>query len=484
MLNLPGARDPYQAMPYRPKLPPTFANGGHVNAMREIAEMLRHHGEGEDKILAHINIDEARQLGKQHGFSGHNPHTGLPQFGGDKKRRGFRRLARALKPLQRVVAPFLNPKQAYKDIRKHGPIIGSIIGTALGGPLGGIAGGGLGGLISSRKNGAGRTKPFSNALRGAGQGAMIGTAGHFLTGGNMGNIPGMGGGAGPAASGGSGLGDVFSKIGGFGSDIGSKIGGIFGMGGNQGPGAEPAGDQIPSGKNSGFLGDLAGKLGLSIPQLALAGVMGYGMLKGKAKQQPREGIENLPKHLRPREYGEREKVVFGRPYYIEPPEGYSPDTEGQEHQYVGYGDPMRNFAHGGEVSETGYVHGRNPGQLDDVDIKLEPNSYVIDASTLSDVGDGNSLAGDEVIERMLQKVSHFKPKRKSYAKGGALIDARVSAGEKIIPKEKVVALGKGSSKKGIAKLNSMVKKVRTLKRGSSKLPPAISHKVSGMMGGR
>lgn len=399
MLNLPGATPVYRAQPYRPPIVPTFANGGIIH----------------------------------------------------KKKGGIlKKIARAVNPVQRVVAPFLNPKQAYKDIRKHGPLIGSILGTAIGGPgLGSTIGGGLGGAISSRKDGSGRTNTVSNALRGAGLGAMIGTGANVLTNG----IPSMGQ---------TGIGSIFS-----GGNAANP---------NAIPGAEDANNKGIFGKIGGTLGGLSKTLGLSPAQMVLAGLTGYGMLKGKNKKQQREGEEALPASMRRRPELQRQPVTFETPYYIPPPEGYRPDMEGPEHNYIGYGEP--------EFAAGGFVHGMSPGQRDDVHMQLPEGAFVVDASTLSDIGDGNSLAGDRTLDQFLERAARRPQKRKSYSRGGRTIPARVSSGEKIIPKEYVDAVGKGNNNKGANKLQKMVNEVRKMKRGSTKLPRKMSTKPLAALMGR
>lgn len=461
MLSLPGGRPAYQL---RPPMIPTFKRGGRV-AMPEMAERMRRKGQGEDTVLAHIHPYEAAELARKYGYSGKNPETGLPQYG-------------------RWIS-----KKITKQTKKWLPALGSLIGAAIGGPPGAALGGALGGAVSGRRDAQGHRKFISNALRGLGTGAMVG-GGQWL-GGQMG-IPGISGPVSPSAQGGapvvkgiptwtSGLKSPAAAPsgGGFLSGIGS----IFsGMGGNAGPGAAPQGGGLPGifGGIGDAIGGLSKTLGLSPAQLALAGLTGYGMLKGKNKKPgPREGEEALPASMRRRPERERQRVSFGRPYYIEPPEDYRPDSDGQEHNYIGYGEP-EGYAAGG------YVHGRNPGALDDVHMTIPVGSFVVDASTLSDIGDGNSLAGDATLDRILQHAASMPQKRRArkYADGG-MINARVSSGEKVIPKEYVDAVGKGSNQKGATKLQKMVNKVRKMKRGSERLPRRMSPKIlSGLMGAK
>lgn len=56
----------------------TLNTGGDL---KHFAELLRRHGSGKDKVLAHINPKEAALLAQKGGLKGRNPKTGLPEFG-------------------------------------------------------------------------------------------------------------------------------------------------------------------------------------------------------------------------------------------------------------------------------------------------------------------------------------------------------------------------------------------------------------------
>jgi hypothetical protein len=105
-----------------------------------------------------------------------------------------------------------------------------------------------------------------------------------------------------------------------------------------------------------------------------------------------------------------------------------------------------NYSNSFEESpfESSYIDGIGGGQDDNVRTRLPDNSYIIDASTVSDLGDGNSRAGANKI------------------------DALISNGEFFISPEDVAKFGKIGAKK----LDSLVKNVRKHKNGgSTKLPP-------------
>jgi hypothetical protein len=51
--------------------------------------------------------------------------------------------------------------------------------------------------------------------------------------------------------------------------------------------------------------------------------------------------------------------------------------------------------------ESGYIDGIGGGQDDDIRMDLPPDTYIVDASTVSDLGDGNSEAGAEKIKALV-----------------------------------------------------------------------------------
>lgn len=66
------------------------------------------------------------------------------------------------------------------------------------------------------------------------------------------------------------------------------------------------------------------------------------------------------------------------------------------------GGMVENLAHGGLASLA------SGGQADDVPINASQGEYVVDASTVSDLGDGNSRAGGLALDRMVQNVRKHK----------------------------------------------------------------------------
>ena len=108
----------------------------------------------------------------------------------------------------------------------------------------------------------------------------------------------------------------------------------------------------------------------------------------------------------------------------------------------GRGMEMDEFARGGEVN-------------------MRDGAFVVDARTVSELGNGSSNAGMELLARMGGKPLHGPGDGVSDsipARIGGKQEARVARDEVIFPPEAVKRLGKGSEAKGTAKLYSLMDK--------------------------
>ena len=114
-----------------------------------------------------------------------------------------------------------------------------------------------------------------------------------------------------------------------------------------------------------------------------------------------------------------------------------------------------------------YADGRGTGQSDDIPAMLHDGDYVMDAETVSALGDGSSKAGREVLEGFMHKVPHSK------AVGGSVVPAKIADGEFVFPAAFVSALGKGDNKAGAKILDGLREKLRAHKRAApiNKIPP-------------
>ena len=114
-----------------------------------------------------------------------------------------------------------------------------------------------------------------------------------------------------------------------------------------------------------------------------------------------------------------------------------------------------------------YACGGGTGQSDDIAAMLHDGDYVMDAETVSALGDGSSKAGRNVLEGFRGQIPHKK-------EGGSNpVPAKIADGEYVFPEAFVTALGGGDNKRGAEILDGLRTKLRAHKRGAplDKIPP-------------
>jgi hypothetical protein len=114
-----------------------------------------------------------------------------------------------------------------------------------------------------------------------------------------------------------------------------------------------------------------------------------------------------------------------------------------------------------------YADGRGTGQSDDIPALLHDGDYVMDAETVSALGDGSSKAGRQVLDGFRTKIPHSK------AAGGRVVPAKIADGEYVFPAAFVTSLGGGDNKRGAEILDGLREKLRAHKRAAplGKIPP-------------
>lgn len=460
--------------------PAAYARGGGVSQAKYWAQKLRRKGNNGDTELAHINPLEEMILKSIGGSGTINPKTGLPQY-------GF----------------FSNPGKWLKSVA--GPVGGTILGNMLLPGIGGILGGALGGAAGSAVRGR---KDFGQAaLRGAGIGALTPTAaglagkgisalgapgtGEALTGYGEQNaifpaLDRMLGFSSKGAATGAGLSSIPNVFAankkGSALENYNRYKGISGV---------SAGDEEESKKD--FLDKLLdnSKDYLTKPKNILALASAASSFanrpkkeKPKTPEQEAEEIKRFQKALmlNPSERAARELDLLAeakmkraialnqflpqeRLTNLEPihRKSHTPEEQKKFGRWFSYynnpnftGEPLP-FKKGGIVeriidigipTKSSYISGIGGGQDDKLKTQLPDKAYMVDASTISDLGDGNSEAGANTIDNT--------------------IDALISSGEYYISPEDVARFGKVGAKR----LDALVKNVRKHKRGGGvKLPP-------------
>lgn len=386
-----------------PKPPQEHAKGGLAHAAKEVADA----GVGGDELIIHINRDEFEQLKKEWGEPTINPHTGMPQF-----------------------TPFWKQKW-FAPVAAIGSA--ALMATGLGAPLGAA-------LLPASLAGetiAGAALPsiVGNALIGAGTGALTGGSKGALLGGALGGLGTIGAGAlgstgaGVTSQGQEGLSGWWSRMGSgdyFTAGLAAKpgfdaaayqaagsplpvprpeaIGSIAGMGEGAATGAAKAATE------GGLLASMS-KPSFLLP----AAVLGAAALGGgKPPQLPTQAAAapssdpNLTRRLdmaplsRPRRQGPQNYYTYGA---------------GPETAY--YDEPVQ-AATGGPLSR--FVQGGGTGRSDSIDARLSDGEYVVDAETVSLLGDGSSKAGAKKLDQFRANIR--KQKGKQLAKGKFSPDAK------------------------------------------------------------
>jgi|SRR5882672_1436846 len=354
--------------------------------------------------------------------------------------------------------PTTNPETDCPEFFKFGNFFKSlvrVVGTALG-PITGF----LGSKLTGQSTGA--------ALKNAGIGFALPLAAMAAP-----SIIGALGGGGAGAGGAGGfLGNLFSAgaSGGGGgllanlSSVGNMMPGMGGQAAMQGVSqmASQAAPQAAGQMGGGILGSLVKGLPL----------LGAGLMMAKGHQEDKRNASEFENKQKQESEAIRNRLGFNsslkpaKPFeYGTPNFNISKDDyeRGRIPQFFNYDLAEQHAAQGGAI------RGNGKGQQDNIHRKIPDGSYIIDASTVSDMGDGSTEGGFQELDGYFGKSTSRKSTHQS---GGGYINAMVSNGEYDIPPSKVSALGKGSNERGARLLDKLVKDVRKIKRNSGeKLPP-------------
>lgn len=361
-------------------------------------------------------------------------------------------------------------KKIFKKLARWVP---AAVGAVLGGPGGGALGGALGGLTAKKDK-------FKAALLG---GALGGLGGYALHGAS-------GLGFGTAASGQGPLGTLVTGT-----------GSLFGGGG----------PTILSGAaEAGVPGHLSGagtatqllEKAKSAPGWLNWENLGKGMALGAiplqllGHQKERKAL----KREKERQEAERQRQqramqdwvsdsYLNEPLQFDPSKPsyerkINPNLQWDDPDFYRRGSSRRFFtyARGGSVrdpirreddlDDTSFLDGHEEGQEDNIHTNVPDGTYIIDASTVSDLGDGNTKAG---VRKIQEFASHFDHPMARAAHGGHLrkkVPVALSAGEMALPPHIVSMIGNGDNRRGARKLDQMVKAIRRHKSSKrTELPP-------------
>jgi hypothetical protein len=356
--------------------------------------------------------------------------------------------------------PEINPESGLPEFFSFGNIFKSVVrvvGTMLG-PVTGFA--------ASKLTGQSTGAAFKNAFIGAALPAaamgipylMGGAGGAGGLGGILGKFTGMGGGVSQAPGGG-----LVSTL----ASVGKMLPGM-GEGAQQAAGQQEMPQAAGQQQGGGFLSGLMGGVGKALPALGTA----YMFNRGAKEEQ--KNLRNYEKERKEEYESDKKRMGYYEPFNHRKPEDLeSTNTPISRDEYKEGRIPRFFKAAGG-----GAIRGEGKGQEDNIPQNIKDGSYIIDASTVSDLGDGSTQAGFKELERYFSKVPAEGAQEES--KGGYL-KAMVSDGEYEIPPEQVTALGKGSNERGAKILEKFVKEIRAKKRTSGQKLPPKSKPVGGYL---
>jgi len=166
--------------------------------------------------------------------------------------------------------------------------------------------------------------------------------------------------------------------------------------------------------------------------------------------------------------------------YNNPPAPYEGEEEESFEPYEFSVRDTARFKRGGHVKprvrhippspNPGFIHGDEKGQADNVYTEVPQGTYIIDATTVSDAGDGNTEAG----------VKSWRDFFSPFNQGGQvnsrlpMVKVALSAGEYPVFPNIVANLGDGYINKGSKILDDMIERIRKYKASKGdELPPPI-----------
>lgn len=147
---------------------------------------------------------------------------------------------------------------------------------------------------------------------------------------------------------------------------------------------------------------------------------------------------------------------------------HAPPTESQggairSPMDIAYAVRRQNRAEGGEV-HAGPIMSSVPGRTDNHPMDVEEGAYILPADHISSLGEGNTMAGMEVVNHMIESLG-VDPQHRGQGKS---VPINAAGGEVAIPPEVVMTIGGGDIARGHKMLDDWVllnrkKHISTLK---------------------
>lgn len=118
---------------------------------------------------------------------------------------------------------------------------------------------------------------------------------------------------------------------------------------------------------------------------------------------------------------------------------------------IAYAVRRQNRAEGGEV-HAGPILSSVPGRTDNHPMDVEEGAYILPADHISSLGEGNTMAGMEVVNHMIESLG-VDPQHRGQ---GNPVPINAAGGEVAIPPEVVMTIGGGDIKRGHEMLDQWV----------------------------
>lgn len=429
--------DAHRHIPVEIKLPMRKAKGGLASAAQHVADA----GEGGDTMLVHVNKAEFETLRKQWGEPTVNPKTGMPSYSwGD----WLGPIAGVLGGVTGIGGSIGDAIGGATGLYDAGGTLSNAVGSGLlGAGVGALGGGARGALYGGLAGGA--TPYLSNLITGGtGNGSVSSLAGLFGGGGASGALQG------PTTSGAT-LDSANAA-----SDYNST---------------QALGDGAKSG--GGGLGSLFGGKGGAMPYL-LAGLVAANALGGKKGPSDaekaaaaREGTQqaNFNKPLQPVNFNRTLMPLMGDPRRY----GFGPTQNRFMNNQLGQNGSVAptGYASGGRVPS------RHGGYYQNFQTNSEQGMRGMTRQESVDTArdaDNDQAYIDRLADEHQRSLGYARGGLSAVAGPGTGrsddIPARLSDGEYVLDAESVSLLGDGSAKAGAAKLDQMRENIRRQKGGA------------------
>lgn len=141
----------------------------------------------------------------------------------------------------------------------------------------------------------------------------------------------------------------------------------------------------------GILSQLAHEFG-GYGNLGLLGLAGLGTVMKRERVPHQPSLAEIMEANKPK-WGPEHQYRKAKPFKLKRKNAnYAPGYKGEEEFFEETNPATEYFADGG------YLEGGSGGQDDDIDARLSPGEYVMDATTVSLLGDGNNKAGAKKLD--------------------------------------------------------------------------------------